>query len=92
MRKFMISGVSVVAASILLLAALPQGPGAIKYGDRCRAWIGKPFYVLPEIMGAVQAEKGSFRLVSVGTDFLEFESEKERVLMPLSAVRLTIEK
>ena len=92
MRKFTISGVSIVAASILLLAALPQGPAAIKYGDRCREWIGKSFWVMPEIMGAVQAEKGPFRLASVGTDFVEFESAEERVLMPLSAMRLTIAK
>ena len=84
------------SAAAILLSAIPQGASPtrspIKYGDRCLALVGREFYIGPEGNQAHQADKGPYRLVAVGVDFVEFECDADRVLMPLTALRITEEK
>src|SRR5262245_20356178 len=97
MRKLSVlsvCGLAVLGSTALSMSALPQDPvparTALKYGDRCRPLVGKMFFLMPEHPFAVESSKGPYKLVAVGTDFVEFESEKEHVLMPLSTLRLTL--
>ena len=95
MRKFTILGLAVLASAVLM-AAIPQDTSParspLKYGDRCLTLVGKEFYVGPEGTNAHQGANGPYKLVSVGVDFVEFESESDRVLIPLASLRITAEK
>ncbi len=98
MRKLTTLGiaVSVAAVSALLMAAIPQDASparaALKYGDRCLSLIGKDFYVIPGSTSVRQGAKGPYRLVTVGVDFVEFESGEDRVVMSLASLSIVVEK
>lgn len=98
MRKLTTFGiaVSVVVATAVLMAAIPQDAAqarsALKYGDRCLPLLGKEFYINSDTGTVRQAAKGPYRINTVGVDFVEFESEEERVLMPLASLKIWVEK
>ena len=95
MRGLTIGGVAIIAASILLLAALPQDAASarlsVKYGDRLQQLIGKRFHMMPERDRVVQNATGDYKLVAVGVDFAEFHSDDTQVLVPLSVLRVSVE-
>ena len=95
MRKLTIS-LGIAAAALLLLAAIPQDAQPsrtpLKYGDRLLPLVGKEFYVNRSSSTVTRAKKGAYRLVAVGVDFAEFESEDDHMLIPLSVMQLAIEK
>ena len=94
MRKCTMVQVGVLAASALLVSALPQDAtparAPVKYGDRLQPLVGKPFYVNRD--GAVmQHAKGDYKLTAVGVDFAEFHSKDEQFLVPLGVLLVTIQ-
>ncbi|MFT4843809.1 MAG: hypothetical protein ACI8UD_002925 [Planctomycetota bacterium] len=95
MKKLTSGGVAIIAASVLLLAAIPQEASSarlsLKYGDRLQKLVGKSFGITPERDAVVQYVKGGYRLVAVGVDFAEFHSDDEQVLIPLSVLRVSAE-
>lgn len=94
MRKSMVVAVAAVAASLLSLAALPQGAPAArlaaKYADRLQPLIGKRFGVTQDRAWVQQFAKGDYELVAVGVDFAEFHSGDNHVLVPLSVLRVEV--
>ena len=96
MRRLTIGGAAILAASILLLAALPQAPAAtrlsVKYGDRLQQMIGKSFGITAERDRVLQYATGSYKLVAVGVDFAEFHSDDMQVLIPLNVLRVDVSK
>jgi hypothetical protein len=95
MTKLTIGGAAIIAASFLLLAALPQEAASarlsVKYGDRLQQLVGKSFGITPERDRVVQYATGEFKLVAVGVDFAEFHSDDTQVLIPLSVPRVSVE-
>lgn len=94
MRKCTIAGVAVLAASALLVSALPQDATqarpSVRYCDRLLPLVGKLFYNAHD--GFVrQHAKGDWKLVTVGVDFAEFHSKEGQFLVPLAMLRVTIE-
>jgi hypothetical protein len=94
MRKSMIGGVAVIAASILFLSAFPQESArvSLKYGDRLQPLIGKRFGINGERDTVYQYETGEYTLAAVGVDYAEFHSDDRQVLVPLSVLRASIER
>ena len=93
MRKSMIGGVAVIAASILFLSAFPQEPArlSIKYGDRLLSLIGKRFDFNAARDSATQFDTGNFTLATIGVDYAEFHSDEFQVVVPLSVLRVRID-
>lgn len=94
MHKIAMSALAAFGAATLFVAAMPQGADAarrpLKYGDRCMEWVGKKFYVNLKDSTAFRDDRGDYVLMAVGIDFAEFASEKNRVLLPLGTMRLSV--
>jgi hypothetical protein len=95
MHKHTIGGAALVAASVILLGALPQNPAraqlAPKYSERLQALVGKSFGIDGERQHAFQDAGGEYKLVGVAADYAEFQAEDLRLLVPLSVLRVTLE-
>ena len=95
MDKYTIGGMALAAASVFMLAALPQEPGrtprATKYSDRLQALVGKSFGIDAERQHAFQDAGGEYKLAVVATDYAEFQAEDLRLVVPLSVLRVTLE-
>jgi hypothetical protein len=98
MRTYKTAAVAVVLAAGVLLAAMPQDAHpapprvATKYGDRLAGCVGKSFDLVPDASQALQSSDGKFKLVAVGVDYCEFETEGRRVAVPLSILRVSFLK
>lgn len=88
MRKVPLIGLSLIAGAALLLAATMQEATANRrvaktYGDRIAPLIGKRFNRSSPRGTMRQHADGYLKLVAVGVDYVEFESEQGIDLYPL---------
>jgi len=92
MRKRSFLGLATLATACFLIAWMPQdaaGRMPIKYGDRLQSLVGEAFSLTPS-GDAVQYAEGDFTLVAIGIDYAEFKSSRDRFLVPLSTLRVTL--
>lgn len=95
MRKPVMFGIAVLAGALGLMAALPQDAQAgalMKISDRCREMLGAHFHVDSSKPFAIQQKDGAYTLVAVGVDYLEFTTDRDRTLLPLSSLVVILDK
>ena len=96
MRKFAKCGVMVLCGAAITMAAMPQASVQVrkplKYGDRCTKWIGEEFYLDLQASVAIMRKDGDYKLVAIGLDYAQFESEDYRAVLPLSTLCFRVTK
>ena len=95
MRAIYITLFAVVALAVTM-AAVPQeklqARHPLKVGDRLSGLVGKRFVVDHGSSYVQERVSGPFKLVRVGVDFVELESDAEVAIIPFSSLLVRLLK